>query len=115
MSIVKVIEVISEGPSVDEAIKAGLKEAAKTVENILQINVDHIEALVEKNKVTKFRVHSKLSFLVKNQVSKFGPDIDLSMPLQKLEVPRDLNPFQRHRQVDVYESGDKSPHSKFSQ
>lgn len=64
MSIVKVIEVISEGPSVDEAIKAGVREASKTVENIRQINVDHIEALVEKNKVTKFRINSKISFVV---------------------------------------------------
>lgn len=66
MSIVKVIEVISEGSSVDEAIKAGVLEASKTVENIRQINVDHIEGLVDKNKVTKFRVNSKISFVVEN-------------------------------------------------
>lgn len=66
MSIVKVIEVISEGSSVDEAIKAGVLEASKTVENIRQINVDHIEGLVEKNKVIKFRVNSKISFVVEN-------------------------------------------------
>lgn len=66
MSIVKVIEVISEGASVDEGIKSAAIEASKTVENILQINVDHIEALVEKGKVTKFRIHAKVSFLVKH-------------------------------------------------
>jgi flavin-binding protein dodecin len=66
MSIVKVIEVISEGNSVDEAIKAGVHEASKTVENIRQVNVDHIEGLVEKNKVIKFRVNSKISFVVEN-------------------------------------------------
>jgi dodecin len=66
MSIVKVIEVISEGNSVDEAIKTGVTEASKTVEHILQINVDHIEAVVENNKVTKFRVGSKISFLVQH-------------------------------------------------
>lgn len=64
MSIVKVIEVISEGASIDEAIKSAVKEAAITVENIRQINVEHIEGLVEKNKVTKFRVNCKVSFLV---------------------------------------------------
>lgn len=66
MSIVKVIEVISEGASVDEGIKSAAIEASKTVENVLQINVDHIEALVEKGKVTKFRIHAKVSFLVKH-------------------------------------------------
>lgn len=66
MSIVKVIEVISEGKTIDEAIKAGVQEAAKTVDQIRQVNVEHIEALVEKNEVTKFRVNSKISFLVKH-------------------------------------------------
>jgi flavin-binding protein dodecin len=64
MSIVKVIEVISEGKTIDEALQAAVKEASKTVENILQINVDHIEGLVEKNKIKKIRVNSKISFLV---------------------------------------------------
>lgn len=64
MSIVKVIEVICEGASVEEALKVGVKEAAKTLKNIRQINVQHIEALVEKNKITKFRVNAKISFVV---------------------------------------------------
>lgn len=66
MSIVKIIEVISEGDSVDAAIKSAVVEASKTVENIKQINVDHIEGLVENNKVVRFRVNSKISFVVKH-------------------------------------------------
>lgn len=67
MSIVKVIEVISEGKSVDEAIKNAVIEASKTVEHIKQVNVEHIEALVADGKtVTKFRVNCMLSFLVEN-------------------------------------------------
>lgn len=65
MSIVKVIEVISEGASIDEAIKSAVQEASKTVENIRQVNVKHIEAHVENNQVTKFRINSNLSFVVK--------------------------------------------------
>ena len=64
MSIVKVIEVISEGSSIEEAVKSALVEASKTVDEIKQINVDHIEAIIEKQKVAKFRVHSKISFIV---------------------------------------------------
>lgn len=66
MSVVKVIEIICEGATVEDAIKSGVAEAAKTVKEIKQINVCHVEGLVEKNKVTKFRVNAKISFLVKN-------------------------------------------------
>ena len=66
MSIVKIIEVISEGDSIDAAIKSAVAEASKTVENIKQINVDYIEGIVENNKVVKFRVNSKISFVVKH-------------------------------------------------
>ncbi len=64
MSIVKVIEVISEGSSIDAAIKTAVEEASKTLENIKQVNVEHIEGLVEDSKVTKFRVICKISFIV---------------------------------------------------
>ncbi|HRD54928.1 MAG TPA: dodecin family protein [Parachlamydiaceae bacterium] len=65
MSIVKVIEVISEGASLEAAIKSGVEEAAKTVDEIKQINVCHIEGIVEKNKIKKYRINAKISFLVK--------------------------------------------------
>lgn len=67
MAIVKVIEVISEGDSIEAAIKAAVAEAARTVDDIKQINVEHIEALVVKNKVTKFRINSKISFIVERK------------------------------------------------
>jgi flavin-binding protein dodecin len=70
MSVVKVIEVISEGNSIEEAMKAAVAEAAKTVKFIKQINVQRVEALVENEKLTKFRVNSKISFLVKNEEHK---------------------------------------------
>ncbi len=66
MSIVKVIEVISEGATVEAAIKAAVTEAAQTVHDIKQVNVEHIEGLVVNNEVTKFRVNCKISFLVKH-------------------------------------------------
>lgn len=66
MSVVKVIEIISEGSSIEEAMKSAVVEAAKTVKLIKQINVEHIEALVENEQITKFRVILKLSFLVEN-------------------------------------------------
>lgn len=64
MSIAKVIEVICEGDSVEAAMKAGVQEAAKTVKNIRQIDVEHFEGLVENNKIAKYRVRAKISFVV---------------------------------------------------
>lgn len=66
MSVVKVLELIGEGKTIEEAISNTVKHAAKTVKSIRQVNVDHIEALVEKNKITKYRLNVKLSFVVDN-------------------------------------------------
>ncbi|CCB86119.1 MULTISPECIES: dodecin family protein [Parachlamydia] len=66
MSIVKVIEVISEGKSIDDAVKSAVAEAAKTVEDIKQVNVQHIEGIVKDNKVVNFRVNAKISFVVQH-------------------------------------------------
>lgn len=66
MSIVKVIEVVSEGDSVESAIKSAVVEAARTIESIVQVDVEHIKGVVEKNKIVKFRVNAKISFLVKH-------------------------------------------------
>lgn len=66
MSIVKVVEVLSEGDSVDAAIKSAVLEAAKTIENITQVDVEHIKGIVEKNKIVKFRVNAKISFVVEH-------------------------------------------------
>lgn len=69
MSVVKVIEIISEGKNIDEALKSAIEEASKTVQEIRQINVQHIEGIVENNKIAKIRVNSKISFLVNHSKS----------------------------------------------
>lgn len=68
MAIVKVIEVISEGKSIEAAIEAAVSEVTKTVKNVNQVNVVHIEAIVEKNKILKYRVNSNISFLIDHSV-----------------------------------------------
>ncbi len=64
MAIAKVIQVISEGKTVDEAIANAVKEVAKTVEKIEQIDVDHIKGIVKDNKIVKIRLTAKISFIV---------------------------------------------------
>ena len=64
MAIVKVIEVIAEGNTVENAIKNAASEASKSVRNVKHINVENIQGIVEDGKVTTFRVNAKVSFLV---------------------------------------------------
>jgi len=45
-------------------VKSALTEASKTLKHIRQIDVDHIHAVIEDNKIKAFRVTSKVSFVV---------------------------------------------------
>lgn len=64
MSIVKVIEVVCEGKTIEGALNSGVKEASKTIKDIKQIDMKWVHAHVEKNKITKYRVTAKISFVV---------------------------------------------------
>ena len=64
MSVAKVIEVISEGNTVENAIRNGVSEASKSVRDIKHVYVDGIQALVEDGKVDKFRTNLKVTFVV---------------------------------------------------
>lgn len=66
MSIVKVIEVLCEGKTIEEAMSAGVREASKTIKNIKQIDVKWIHAHVENDKITSFRVNAKISFVIEH-------------------------------------------------
>lgn len=65
MGIVKVIEVIaSSEKSIDDAIKAGVKEVSKTVRNIDSVYVKDIKAHVKDGKVVSFGCICKVAFRV---------------------------------------------------
>lgn len=66
MSIVKVIEVLCEGKSIEDALNSGVQEAAKTVKNIKQIDVKWIHAHVDNNQITKYRINAKISFVIQH-------------------------------------------------
>lgn len=65
MSTAKVIEVISQGSSIDEAIKNGIKDAAKSIKGIEAAYVKDIQAIVNQQQVTIFRTTLKITFVVK--------------------------------------------------
>ncbi len=64
-SIVKVIEVIAQSDKgFDDAVRNGLKEAAKTVSGIKSIWVENLSAKVEGDRITSYRANCKVSFVV---------------------------------------------------
>ena len=64
MSIAKVIEVLAEGDSIEAAVEDAVAEASKTVKNIQSAYVNDIQAIVRDDKVVKYRVNVKLSFVL---------------------------------------------------
>jgi flavin-binding protein dodecin len=66
MAIAKVIEVISEGKTFEEAMESAVSEAQKTVRNIKHVYVEGIQALIEEGKIAKYRVNAKVTFVVED-------------------------------------------------
>ncbi|MEJ2411758.1 MAG: dodecin family protein [Anaerolineales bacterium] len=64
MSVAKVIEILSEGKTIEEAVNAAVKEAASTVRNVKNVYIENIQAIVEESKVVKYRVNTKITFIV---------------------------------------------------
>jgi flavin-binding protein dodecin len=66
MSIAKVIEISSTSTKgFDDAIRQGIARAGKTVEGIKEAWIQEQTVKVEDDKVTEYRVHLKLTFVVK--------------------------------------------------
>jgi dodecin len=64
MSLAKVIEVIAEGKTMEEAVENAVKQASETVHNIRSVYVENITGLVEGNKVSKYRLNAKITFVL---------------------------------------------------
>lgn len=64
MSIAKVIEVIAEGETVEEAFENAVSEASNSVNNIKEIWVDGIQGKVDNGSISKYRINSKVTFVV---------------------------------------------------
>jgi dodecin len=66
MSIVKVIEVMCEGKTIEDALESGVREASKTVHHIKQIDIKWVHGRVENNKIMGYRVNAKISFVIEH-------------------------------------------------
>lgn len=67
MAILKVIEVLAESPtSWEDAAKAAVREAGKTVRGIRSIYVENFQATVSDGAIDSFRVNAKITFSIDN-------------------------------------------------
>jgi flavin-binding protein dodecin len=65
-SVAKVIEIIAESDkSWDDAAQNALTEAAKTVNDIKEIWVGGMKAIVENNRITRYRLTARITFVLK--------------------------------------------------
>jgi len=63
--LLKVIEVLAESEkSWDDAAAEAVKRAAKTLKNIRSIYIENFEAKVEGNRVVRYRINAKISFVL---------------------------------------------------
>lgn len=65
MATLKVIEVLAESDEGWEAAAAqALAKASATVHNIRSIYVKELEAKVENDRITRYRINAKISFVL---------------------------------------------------
>jgi len=63
--MLKVIEVLAESDkSWEDAAAEAVKQAAKTLKNIRSIYIENFEAKVEGDRVVRYRVNAKISFVL---------------------------------------------------
>lgn len=68
MKIARVTEIIaSSDKSFDDAIKAGVARACKTLKNVSGAWVKDQSVIVDKNKVIEYRVNLKVTFLLEDK------------------------------------------------
>lgn len=64
MSLAKVIEVMAEGNTVEEALENAVKDASKTVHSIKSVYLQETQGIVENNKIVRYRVDAKVTFVL---------------------------------------------------
>lgn len=65
MSVARVTEIIASSPKgFDDAVKAGLKRATKTLKNVKGAWVKSQKVVVNKNKIVEYRVNLEVTFIL---------------------------------------------------
>lgn len=67
MSMLKVIEVLAESDkSFDDAAQVAVSNAAESVRNIKSVYIKEMTAVVDNNRITKYRINAKISFMLED-------------------------------------------------
>ncbi len=65
MPTLKVIEILAQSDkSWEDAAQLAVNKAAESLRNIKSIYIKEMEATVENNKISKFRINSKITFML---------------------------------------------------
>jgi len=65
MAVLKVVEVLAESEkSWEDAAAEAVARAAKTLNNIRSIYIENFEAKVDGNRIVRYRVNGKISFVL---------------------------------------------------
>jgi dodecin len=68
MATLKVIEVLAQSEkSWEDAAQRAVQEAAKTVRNIKSIYIQEMEATIDNDRITYYRVNAKISFEIEGR------------------------------------------------
>lgn len=68
MSVAKVIEILAESESSwEDAAKNAVAEASESVRDIRNVYVKEMQAIVEDNRIVKYRVNVKITFVVRDE------------------------------------------------
>jgi flavin-binding protein dodecin len=66
--MLKVVEVLAQSEtSWEDAAQLAVQEAAKTVRNIKSVYIQEMEATVENDRITYYRVNVKISFAIEGR------------------------------------------------
>jgi flavin-binding protein dodecin len=66
MSVARVTEITSSSPKgFDEAMRAGIARATKTLQNVTGAWIKNHEVVIAKGKITEYRVRLKVTFILK--------------------------------------------------
>lgn len=67
MSVAKVTEIIASSPdSFDDAVRRGIKRADKTLKNVRGAWIKGHKLVIDKGKITDYRVTLKISFVLED-------------------------------------------------
>jgi len=63
MAMIKVIEVLAQSEkSWEDAARVAVETAGQSVKNIRSVYIKEMEAKVDDNRITQFRINAKISF-----------------------------------------------------